>query len=230
MNRPSDGASRKPDWVISLAASVGQEGDALEQERKGSEIDTHRLANLLFSRELIEKKKQILSFLQAAFEFEKSQNHYLGPVEKLGVAIARGKRLRQLSVEHAWSDDDYQIAADLISEPDPYGLHASLFLVTLREQGAEQQHKKFLEKAERWEYIGCYAQTELGHGSNVRGLETTATWIAEENAFAVHTPSLTAAKWWIGSLGKAANHAVVMAQLILVGGFSETQSQYLKLS
>lgn len=26
------------------------------------------------------------------------------------------------------------------------------------------------------EYIGCYAQTELGHGSNVRGLETTATW------------------------------------------------------
>lgn len=34
----------------------------------------------------------------------------------------------------------------------------------------------FLEKAERYEYVGCYAQTELGHGSNVRGLETTAAW------------------------------------------------------
>lgn len=31
----------------------------------------------------------------------------------------------------------------------------------------------------------------------------------------MHSPSLTASKWWIGSLGKTANHAVVMAQLII---------------
>jgi acyl-CoA oxidase len=27
--------------------------------------------------------------------------------------------------------------------------------------------------------IGCYAQTEVGHGSNVRALETTATFLSE---------------------------------------------------
>lgn len=75
----------------------------------------------------------------------------------------------------------------------------------------------FLQKAEKYEYIGCYAQTELGHGSNVRGLETTATWNPDDKTFTLHSPSLTASKWWIGSLGKAANHAVVMAQLIIDG-------------
>ena len=219
LSSPPTDIAHRPDWVQLLAASHGGEEEVIDREREKSEIDVHRLGNFLFTRELIEKRRQILNVLQADPEFDKSQNHYLGPVEKLSVAIARGKRLRQHSVEQDWSDDDYQIAADLISEPDPYGLHASLFLVTLREQGATQQHEKFLEKAENWEYIGCYAQTELGHGSNVRGLETTATWNGEEKTFVIHTPTLTASKWWIGSLGKAANHAIVMAQLVLVGNF-----------
>jgi acyl-CoA oxidase len=62
-----------------------------------------------------------------------------------------------------------------------------------------------------------YAQTELGHGSNVRGLETTATWNPQDKTFVIHSPHLTASKWWIGSLGKTANHAVVMAQLVIQG-------------
>ena len=87
--------------------------------------------------------------------------------------------------------------------------------ITLRDQGTPEQHKLFLEKAENYEIIGCYAQTELGHGSNVRGLETTATWNPEDKTFIIHSPHLTASKWWIGSLGRTANHAVVMAQLTI---------------
>lgn len=33
----------------------------------------------------------------------------------------------------------------------------------------------------------------------------------------MHSPHLTSSKWWIGSLGKIANHAVVMAQLMIDG-------------
>lgn len=65
------------------------------------------------------------------------------------------------------------------------------------------------------EIIGCYAQTELGHGSNVRGLETLAIWDPSDKTFVIHSPTLTASKWWIGTLGRLATHAVVMAQLII---------------
>lgn len=59
-----------------------------------------------------------------------------------------------------------------------------------------------------YEIIGCYAQTELGHGSNVRGLETTATWDPAKKEFEIHSPHLTASKWWNGSMGRTATHAV----------------------
>lgn len=51
----------------------------------------------------------------------------------------------------------------------------------------------------------------------MRGLETTATWNSQDKTFTLHSPHLTASKWWIGSLGRTANHAVVMAQLIING-------------
>lgn len=89
--------------------------------------------------------------------------------------------------------------------------------MTVREQGTLEQHKLFGEPAEEYKIIGCYAQTELGHGSNVRGLETTATWNPDDKTFTLHSPHLTASKWWIGSLGRTANHACVMAQLIING-------------
>ncbi|XP_039053192.1 peroxisomal acyl-coenzyme A oxidase 1-like [Hibiscus syriacus] len=65
--------------------------------------------------------------------------------------------------------------------------------------------------------IGCYAQTELGHGSNVRGLETTASFDPQTDEFVIHSPTLTSRKWWSGGLGKVSTHAVVYARLITDG-------------
>ena len=50
--------------------------------------------------------------------------------------------------------------------------------------------------------LGCYAQTELGHGSNVRALETTATYLPDTDEIEIHSPTLASTKWWPGALGR----------------------------
>jgi acyl-CoA oxidase len=204
-----------PEWVKALKPAGPQGSELLAQERAKSDLNVDQLAEFMFTKEILERNEKILNILLAEPVFDKSQNYFRGRNARIEAALARGKRLQQLQVQHNWSKDEFETANGLISEPTPYGLHASMFLVTLREQGTPEQHKLFLEKAEKYQIIGCYAQTELGHGSNVRGLETTATWNADDKTFTIHSPTLTASKWWIGSLGKTANYAVVMAQLFI---------------
>ncbi|OQV05430.1 hypothetical protein CLAIMM_10172 [Cladophialophora immunda] len=206
-----------PEWVKALKPSGPQGSELLSQERAKSNLNVDQLADFMFTREILERNEHILKILQADPVFDKSQNYFRGRTSRIEAALARGKRLQQLQVKHKWTRDEYQTASDLISEPTPYGLHSSMFIVTLREQGTPEQHKLFLEKAEAYKIIGCYAQTELGHGSNVRGLETTATWNSDDKTFIINSPYLTASKWWIGSLGRTANYAIVMAQLFIDG-------------
>jgi acyl-CoA oxidase len=63
--------------------------------------------------------------------------------------------------------------------------------------------------------IGGYAQTELGHGSNVAGLETTATLDMKTDEFVIHTPTITATKFWAGTVGLQATHVILFARLIV---------------
>ena len=93
----------------------------------------------------------------------------------------------------------------------------SIFLQTLVGQGSEEQAKFWAPKSLSFEICGSYAQTELGHGSNIRGLQTTATYDKETQEFILNTPTLQSIKWWPGCLGKVATHVVLYAQLIIDG-------------
>ncbi|XP_038876481.1 peroxisomal acyl-coenzyme A oxidase 1-like isoform X2 [Benincasa hispida] len=92
-----------------------------------------------------------------------------------------------------------------------------MFVPFLKAQGTEEQLQKWLPLAYKMQIIGCYAQTELGHGSNVQGLETTATFDPKTDEFVIHSPTLTSSKWWPGGLGKVSTHAIVFARLIIDG-------------
>lgn len=41
-------------------------------------------------------------------------------------------------------------------------------------------------------------QTEMGHGTFLRGLETTATYDPKTQEFVLHSPTITSTKWWPG--------------------------------
>ncbi|ODQ80752.1 hypothetical protein BABINDRAFT_160968 [Babjeviella inositovora NRRL Y-12698] len=64
---------------------------------------------------------------------------------------------------------------------------------------------------------GSFGMTELAHGSNVAGLETTATFDAETDEFIVNTPHIGATKWWIGGAAHTATHIAAYARLIVRG-------------
>ena len=51
-----------------------------------------------------------------------------------------------------------------------------MFIPTLLSQASPDQQAEWLPKALGLKLIGTYAQTELGHGTFVRGLQTTATY------------------------------------------------------
>ena len=95
-------------------------------------------------------------------------------------------------------------------------IHFSLYLDSLRELGTEK-HLPLIDRAYRHKDHGCFAMTELGHGSNVNGFITTATYDHKTREIVFHTPDSMGAKWWIGGLGKTANMAIVHAKLV-VGG------------
>lgn len=64
-----------------------------------------------------------------------------------------------------------------------------------------------------YQILGCYAQTEIGHGSDVASLETTATFDHQTDEFVLHTPTISATKWWPGEMGLTANHVIVFARI-----------------
>ncbi|KAG5564808.1 hypothetical protein RHGRI_000870 [Rhododendron griersonianum] len=104
-----------------------------------------------------------------------------------------------------------------VDEPAFTDVHWGMFIPAIKGQGTEEQQQKWLPLAYKMQIIGCYAQTELGHGSNVQGLETTATFDPQTDEFIIHSPTLTSSKWWPGGLGKVATHAIAYA-LLIVGG------------
>ena len=96
-----------------------------------------------------------------------------------------------------------------------FGVHFGLFCGSVFHLGTERHHKEILPKGLSLELPGCFAMTETGHGSNVRSLETTATYDGERQEFVIHTPNQAARKDYIGNAALHAHMATVFAQLII---------------
>lgn len=150
-----------PQWVKDLKPAGPQGSELLTQERSKSNINIDKLSEFLFTKEGLARKHAILDLLQNEKVFDKSQNYFAGRIDRFETALARAKRLRQIYEQHNWTQEDKMMANELISEPGPYGLHESMYLITLRDQGNAEQHKKFLEPATAYKHIGCYAQVRL---------------------------------------------------------------------
>ncbi|XP_023236077.1 peroxisomal acyl-coenzyme A oxidase 1-like [Centruroides sculpturatus] len=132
-------------------------------------------------------------------------------------ALQKSLHFFHKAMEMADPQEMLLVADAFLHEASPAAVHFIMFIPALMGLATEEQQNKWLPEALEMKIIGSYAQTELGHGTFLRGLQTTATYDPKTQEFILNTPTLSSIKWWPGSLGKTANHAIVLAQLYIKG-------------
>ncbi|MEQ8360049.1 MAG: acyl-CoA dehydrogenase [Cytophagales bacterium] len=96
-----------------------------------------------------------------------------------------------------------------------FGVQFGLWGMSVYFLGTKKHHDKYLAAIGSLELPGCFAMTETGHGSNVKGIETTATYNHNKQVFIINTPHMGAGKEYIGNAAVHGRMATVFAKLII---------------
>ncbi len=97
-----------------------------------------------------------------------------------------------------------------------FGVQFGLFGGSIQKLGTKKHHDLYLTNTGKATLLGCFAMTETGHGSNVRGVKTTATYDKTLDQIIIHTPGKIDNKEYIGN-ALDSKMASVFAQLIVNG-------------
>lgn len=151
--------------------------------------------------------------------FDASQDHlrsYRGGFEVSIARVAEAFRIVRNNPDFMAAHMKQTVQMEDFFEHNGVFLHFTMMLNYIKAQGTLAQRRYWLGRAREGDFIAAYAQTELGHGSNVRGLETTATLDVARQEWEIHSPTLTSLKWWPTGM-YACTHALVFANLIIAG-------------
>uniref|UniRef100_A0A1W7RJQ7 Acyl-coenzyme A oxidase n=1 Tax=Agkistrodon contortrix contortrix TaxID=8713 RepID=A0A1W7RJQ7_AGKCO len=188
----------------------------LRKEREAASFKTELLTNFLDGDAERTLRRKKIEAIIAKESFNHEDVNFLSRSQRYEVAIKKSAfmvmKLRELGI--ADPEEIYWFKSCLHQgRPEPLDLHLGMFLPTLLTQATKEQQDRFFMPAWNLEIIGTYAQTEMGHGTHLRGLETTATYDPATQEFILNSPTVTSIKWWPGGLGKTSNYAIVLAQL-----------------
>ncbi|XP_048222379.1 peroxisomal acyl-coenzyme A oxidase 1 isoform X1 [Perognathus longimembris pacificus] len=193
----------------------------LRKERASAAFNPELITHILDgSPENTRRRREIEDLIVNDPDFQHEDYNFLTRSERYEAAVKKSaimvKKMREFDIadpeEIMWFKK-----LQLVNFVEPVGLNYSMFIPTLLNQGTTAQQEKWLNASQQLQIIGTYAQTEMGHGTHLRGLETTATYDPKTQEFILNSPTVTSIKWWPGGLGKTSNHAVVLAQLYTQG-------------
>ncbi|KAF7726815.1 fatty-acyl coenzyme A oxidase [Apophysomyces ossiformis] len=196
---------------------------SMTEERARAKFNVRELTYLLDGGEKVTQLRE-----QIMLELERDPLFRMDDIHDITKAELRERTMEKFRsmLHHLQSEsvEQFKKRMEIVSLVDPgfwtrFGVHYGLFVGALQSNASPGQLGYWFERGalSLSNFVGCFAMTELGHGSNVPGLETTATFDEASDQFIIHTPTLTATKWWIGGAAHSATHAAVFAQLVVKG-------------
>ena len=211
-----------------LIQNFKTKGDSLTATTKTTDnFDIQKLTEILDGEQadIIKKVKEVISRPEFDYETSTDIDVYRQKVydwckiladENLG-NMAYPKR-------HGGGENiaDYFAIMETLSYHDlslviKFGVQFGLWGMSVQSLGTEKHYAKYLKEIGSLKIPGCFAMTETHHGSNVKGLETTATYNHDEQTFTIHTPHEKAQKEYIGNAAVHGQMATVFAKLIIDG-------------
>ncbi|CAD5123903.1 DgyrCDS12210 [Dimorphilus gyrociliatus] len=185
----------------------------LEVERRNASFNVSKMTEFLHGGvQQLKRVKQIKKQLLGEKIFGITSNGKSAE-EIYDLSVKKNVILFELVAKYNWNIDDLTIAHELLTTGLPLSLQIMMFIPTLERLCTDEQKQKWLPLAKSYKLLGTYAQTELGHGTNIRDLKTRADFDQENNQFVLNNPFPDGIKWWPGGLGKTMNCAIVLASL-----------------
>lgn len=96
-----------------------------------------------------------------------------------------------------------------------FGVQFGLWGMSILSLGTEKHYKKYLKDIGTLELPGGFAMTETHHGSNVKGVQTTAVYNHNDRTFTINTPEKYDRKEYIGNTANHGEMVTVFAKLII---------------
>ncbi|RYU92732.1 acyl-CoA dehydrogenase family protein [Emticicia agri] len=192
-----------------------------------SSFDTQKLTQVLDGEyaDIIKRVKDVISRPEFAYETSTDIHVYREKVLQWCQILA-DENLGNMAYPKKYGGGeniaDYFAIMETLSYHDlslviKFGVQFGLWGMSVMFLGTEKHYKKYLKAIGSLEIPGCFAMTETNHGSNVKGIETTATYNHENQTFTIHTPHPKAQKEYIGNAAAHGRMATVFAKLMIDG-------------
>ncbi|XP_005597194.1 peroxisomal acyl-coenzyme A oxidase 1 isoform X3 [Equus caballus] len=198
----------------------------LLRERAAASFNPELLTQILDgSPENTRRRREIENLILKDPDFQHEDLNFLTRSQRYEVAVRKSANMVKKMREFGISDpDEIMWFKNFVhrGRPEPLDLHLGMFLPTLLHQATKEQQERFFIPAWNLEMIGTYAQTEMGHGTHLRGLETTATYDPETQEFILNSPTVTSIKWWPGG-------RITVGDIGPKFGYDEMDNGYLKM-
>jgi len=151
-------------------------------------------------------------------------DHRERALEQLKLVVEKGASGRAYPVEYGGLGDNGANLAGfeelVLADPSMQikgGVQWGLFGSAILQLGTKTHHDRWLRDVMNLDLPGAFAMTEMGHGSDVAAIGTTATYDPAAEEFVIHTPFRAATKDFLGNAALHGRAATVFAQLITGG-------------